>query len=306
MKSGILISMFVLAGCLCACQQEDKLEPIEVTNSFATVPGATDEESKLREEFYKATGCHLLFNDTLQHEYLGLDANGKPVYKTELLGLEYQLTSFTNFRFKFDYLQTLEQKREVTAFLQNDLLPYIQNVMPYSLFVVNGMDEYQKNPAAVGYDYVDSPLTYSNLRCLALNVSELWDLNAEGRKNYAQEVCCEMIFASFGGTSTNKYTDGKAGQFFSVGYSYYSTLKELNLWGIVISYNPLEYGFLEDPHEEYFQSPKEDAVSYIKACLSMTEEEFFEKYGANDIYGYTRQKYDVIKPLLDETGIKFN
>ena len=38
----------------------------------------------------------------------------------------------------------------------------------------------------------------------------------------------------------------------------------------------------------------------------MTEEEFFEKYGEADIEGYTRQKYDAIKPLIDETGIKFN
>ena len=70
--------------------------------------------------------------------------------------------------------------------------------------------------------------------------------------------------------------------------------------------NPLELGFLEDPYENNFSSPKEDAVAYIKACLSMTEEEFFEKYGENDINGYTRQKYDIIKPLLEATGIKFN
>lgn len=306
MKSGILISMIVLAACLWACQREEALEPIEVVNSFATEPGATDEESKLREAFYKATGCHLLFNDTLQHEYLGVDENGEPVYKTELLGLEYQLTGFTNYRFQFEYLQTLEQKREVIDFLQNDLLPYIEKVMPYSLFVVNGMDQYQQNLTEVGYDYVDSPLTYSNLRCLALNVNKLWNLSEAERESYAQDICCEMIFASFGGTSLNKYTDGKAGQFFSVSYGNYSAPKKWELFGIVIYQNPLEYGFLEDPYEEYFQSPKEDAVSYIKACLSMTEEEFFEKYGANDIYGYTRQKYDAIKPLLQDTGIKFN
>ena len=104
-----------LTGCLCACQQEDELEPLDVTNSFATSPGATDEETKLKENFYNTTGCHLLFNDTLRHEYKGTDENGKPYYETELLGLEYQLTSTSNFRFKFDYLQTLEQKRQVTA-----------------------------------------------------------------------------------------------------------------------------------------------------------------------------------------------
>lgn len=306
MKLEMLILIIALAGCLCACQKEDELERLEIINSFATQSGDSDEESKIREDFYEATGCYLLFNDTLQHEYLGVNANGEPLYKTELLGLEYQLTSYTNFRFQFEYLQTLEQKRQVIDFLQNDLLPYIKDVMPYSLLVVNGMEQYQRNTTAVGYDYIGSPLTYSNLRCLALNVSKLWDLTEEERQSYAQDICCEIIFASLGGTSINKYTDGKAGQFFWVSYSYYSTLKELDLWGYVTYYNPLEYGFLEDPYEDYFQSPKEDAVSYIKACLSMTEEEFFEKYRANDIYEYTRQKYDIIKPLVDEIGIKFN
>ena len=77
--------MFVLAGCLCACQKEDPVVPNGMSNPFATLPGATDEETKLREDFYKATGCHLLFNDTLRHEYKGLDGNGNPFYETELL-----------------------------------------------------------------------------------------------------------------------------------------------------------------------------------------------------------------------------
>ena len=60
------------------------------------------------------------------------------------------------------------------------------------------------------------------------------------------------------------------------------------------------------PVWHFFPSAKEDAVAYIKACLNMSEEEFFEKYGANDINGITRKKYDAIKPLIDATGIKFN
>ena len=56
MKSEILIFMIALTGCLCACQQEDELEPLDVTNSFATSPGATDEETKLKENFYNTTG----------------------------------------------------------------------------------------------------------------------------------------------------------------------------------------------------------------------------------------------------------
>lgn len=305
MKSRILLYTIALAGCLCACQQEDELAPSRTPNPFAPLPGASDEESQLRTGFYEATGCHLLFNDTLRREYKGLDENGKPLYETELVGLEYGLTSVGMSRFEFDYLQTLEQKRRAVRFLQNDLLPYIKTIMPYSILVVNGMEEYEQYQDS--YKYLGSPLTFSNMRCLTMDVSRLWELSENESKAFAQEICCEMIFASFGGNPLYNYTDGKAGAFFYVSNYNYGNRKEGVTWlGIPFSYNPLEMGFLEDPYESVFMSAKEDALAYIKACLSMTEEEFFGLYGANDVQGYTRQKYDAIKPLIDETGIKLN
>ena len=307
MKSRILLYMIALAGCLCACQQEDELSPSHTPNPFAPLPGASDEESELRARFYEATGCYLLFNDTIRREYKGLDENGKPFYETELVGLEYTLTSVGLSRFEFDYLQTLEQKRRAAQFLQNDLFPYIKSIMPYSILIVNGMDEYTEYNDY--YEYAGSPLTYSNMRCLALNVNRLWELSETELKAFAQDVCCEMIFASFGGDPLYNYADdeGKAKEFFKVNQYNYGNLKEGShwLWG-PFSYNPLEMGFLADPYEDVFMSAKEDALAYIKACLMMTEEEFFEKYGEADIEGYTRQKYDAIKPLIDETGIKYN
>lgn len=305
MKSRILLYMIALAGCLCACQQEDELSPSHTPNPFAPLPGASDEEAELRTGFYEATGCHLLFNDTIRREYKGLDGDGKPFYETELVGLEYTITSVGTSRFEFDYLQTLEQKRRAVRFLQNDLFPYIKDIMPYSILIVDGMDEYQQFQDY--YEYAGSPLTYSNMRCLALNVNRLWGLSENELKAFAQDVCCEMIFASFGGDPLYNYTDGKAKEFFQVSISNYGNPKEGNhwLWG-PYSYNPLERGFLEDPYDDVFMSAKEDALAYIKACLTMTEKEFFDLYGPNDVQGYTRLKYDAIKPLIDETGIKFN
>ena len=148
--------------------------------------------------------------------------------------------------------------------------------MPYSMMVANGIDEYQQNKLEGYYEYVGSPLTYNNLRCLALNVNRLWELADEELKGYAQDICCEMIFASFGGTSDKRYTDGKAGSFFEQSSYYYGAPKVGIDWVTwqPIYYNPLELGFLEDdPLDSYFPSPKDDAVNYIKACLSMTEEE---------------------------------
>ena len=47
---------------------------------------------------------------------------------------------------------------------------------------------------------------------------------------------------------------------------------------------------------------KSDAISYIKACLTMTDEEFRAKYGE---YEAVIEKYEIIKPLVEQSGIKF-
>lgn len=295
MKSKILIYIIACAGCFTACQKEDALSPSNTPNLFAPQPGATDEESKLREKFYKTTGCHLLFNDTLRHEYKGSDSEGNPFYETELLGLEWELTAVGYVRFKFDCLQTLEQKRSAVDFLENDLFPYIRTIMPYSIIVANSIDIYQQDNGR--YTYVSSPLTYTNIRCMALNINQLWGLTQEERTAYAQDICCELIFGSFGGSALYNYADGKAKAFFEVHQYYYNYGK----WGA----NILQSGFLEDPYPDTYPSAKEDAVSYIKACLLMTEEEFWAKYRENDIFGTTETKYNAIKPLVEATGIKF-
>ncbi len=305
MKLKILFCIIMLAGSFCACQKEEELAPSRTPNPFAPLPGATDEESKLREEFYKNTGCHLLFNDTLRHEYRGLDENGQPFYETELLGIEWEMTAMKSSRFRFEYLQSQEQKSRVVRFLQTQLLGYMKNVLPYSILAVNRIDEYSSDYGS--YEYAGSPLTCSNLQCLAMDVNRLWELTEEEEKTFAQDLCCEMIFASWGGSSWYSYTDGKAKEFFTINQYDYGQKKEYkDYYGNPLKRVPLEIGFLEDPYESTVPSAKEDAIAYIKACLSMTEEEFWAKYGGNDIKGNTRRKYNAIKPLLEASGIKFN
>lgn len=306
MKSKVLLYIIVLSGCLYACQKEDALTPSHTPDSFAPLPGATDEESKLREEFYKNTGCFLLFNDTLRHEYKGVDGYGNPWYETELVGLEYVLTGVVYYRYQFDYLQTLEQKRQVADFLCRYFVPNAKGMLPYSIMATSGIDEYYYTDG--DYTYNASPLSFSNMRCLALNISKLWELTDEKqKKSYGQDICCDLILATWVNPDYwgwgSKYEGSPAEKFFKLGTYYYDQPKT-DYYGDRL--DPLEYGFLEDPYEEVFPSEDEDARAYIKACASMTEEEFFAKYGANDWQEYTRQKYNIMKPLIDAMGIKFN
>ena len=90
----------------------------------------------------------------------------------------------------------------------------------------------------------------------------------------------------------------------SLGYAVYDYDKSW-LFGITLGEGEdglCELGFIINPYEDYTPSALEDAISYITMCLSMTEEEVREKYGT---YPTVMEKYNIIKPLVSETGIKF-
>lgn len=174
MKQYIYISLLLLAGCLCTCQEED-LNLADLENVFLPSPNATDESSELRRNFYEATGCYLLFNDTLRHEYGGVDAYGNPYYDTELLSLGWNYISGSSnpTRYVYEYIETIEQQRKAAEWLQDYLMPYLGNVVPYSLLVVNRIDHYVVDGNQ--YEYDSSPISASDFRCMALNISGLWD-----------------------------------------------------------------------------------------------------------------------------------
>ncbi len=303
----IVLYIIVLAGCFTACQKEDSLTPSNINDLFAPDPEATDAESVLRRDFFNATGCYLLFNDTLRHEYKGEDTFGNPYYETELIGLEWNLTSAVSTRYLFEYLKTQEQKKQAVSFLQTHLIPKIKNVLPYSILVINKMDKYILPYEGKKYEYSDSPLVYSNLRCTALNISELWDLTGEeSLTKFSQDICCRIIFASWGGDPGNYYQGSKAYDFLKVNnYDYEELKSDYDIPdGLGDEYiEDLYYeGFIENTSERYLPSATEDAAAYIKVCLTMTDEEFRAKFAD---YKNVIKKYEIIKPLVEATGIQF-
>ena len=103
------------------------------------------------------------------------------------------MTSVQGSRFIFDYLETQNQKQQTADFLQTYLIPYVQNILPYSILAVNKIDQYDEKSGV--YQYQSSPSSYSNMRCLALNVSSLWKEGID-KTTYAQSICYNIILAS--------------------------------------------------------------------------------------------------------------
>ena len=298
MRLNIFIWM-ILAGCLFSCEKE-KLTPSKARNPFAPDPEATDATSKLRRDFYEKTGCFLLFNDTLRHEYKGLNASGEPYYDTELLAMDWDLGAVkSGHTLRFEYLNQ-EQQQKAYDFLVNDLYDVIKT-MPYSILVVNKMELSVEDFYTGERTWV--PQTFDmNSRCLAIAIEGLFG-DVEPME-FAQDLCCAIIFGSFGGSETNYWEGSEAIEFLNVNIWDYDYPK---FWyGVTTLEDLYPYGFIADTNEDNLPTAVQDACAYIKAILFMTDQEFREKYG---MYYQVMQKYEIMKPLAEKKaeklGIKF-
>jgi len=90
MKYSILYLLF-LAFAFASCTSEDEdLTPSHADrNLFAPSDDDQSETAEIQRDFYKKNGCYILFNDTLSNEPNGLDANGNPLWKTQLIDVNY-------------------------------------------------------------------------------------------------------------------------------------------------------------------------------------------------------------------------
>ena len=298
MRLNIFIWM-ILAGCLFSCEKE-KLTPSEARNPFALDPEATDATSKLRRDFYEKTGCFLLFNDTLRHEYKGLNASGEPYYDTELLAMDWDLGVVkSGHTLRFEYLNQ-EQQQKAYDFLVNDLYDVIKT-MPYSILVVNKIELSVKDFYTGERTWV--PQTFDmNSRCLAIAIEGLF-ADVEPME-FAQDLCCAIIFGSFGGSETNYWVESEAIEFLNVNMWDYGYPK--SWYGVTTLEDLYPYGFIADTNGDNLPTAVQDACAYIKAILFMTDQEFREKYG---MYYQVMQKYEIMKPLAEKKaeklGIKF-
>lgn len=297
MKS-IYLMIFLIG--LNACRKEEALTPsTERNNYFAPDPVATDEESVLRRNFFEVTDCYLLFSDTLRHDYQGLNAYGEPWYITETVGLEWFVTSTSFNRYHLEYLTTMEEKLRA-AELGMSLLSMMKTIKPFSILLVNGIDIYNNG------EYKSSLSLFSGKRCLAIDVSAALYMPDEEIEEYSYTTYATFILSSWGGDLSDFwYKDSKAVDFFRINRSAHNKNKRnydiSNGLGDEEIEKFYELGFLENTNEQKTPTEVEDAISFIKTCLRMSDVEFRAKYEG---YDYIMQKYEIIRPLMDEFDVK--
>ena len=290
----LLQTCFLFIG-LMSCTKEDDLAPSDVDDNYFAVPEkATDEVSVLRREFYEKNGVYLLFNDTLRHEQRGTYEDGSPIWFTETVDLNYNISSSGAGTYAFVYFDDQHSREVAASMIENHILPHLgEGWLPYSFLLLDTIQSY--NIIWKRWDIVDC---VSSIRCMAIGVRDA----IKGSSDEQATFCKNMLF-----TLVNEQIEDLDDELFTEFYSfcteYYGVdYEDVGLdWMYPEDEEMYELGFVYKP---IFTFPYEtlDRKYFVQEAVLLSEEEFEEKYGN---YPIVMQKYEIIKEIITDLGYKF-
>lgn len=292
-----------MLGFLAACSSnEELLTPSgEDVNFFLPKEDDHSAEAALRRDFFDETGIYLFFNDTLRHDLNGTDVNGALVYATEVLNFRYSLTGYYNAAYAFGYYQTQEEKAAAAEMIKADFLPHLsQNLLPYSVLLVNGIRE-----SSYGSTWKD--LAYkSNIYCIAIDTKDVMHLGAGERREIAQAVLTKLVEKGIKDLNWDDYQ----GPFYDlipekVVNSFMGDL--IPGWDRTQVEALYELGFIsyyKDWSDEfYYDTPSSyDWEDFFKVVMNTPWEEIEAQYGA---YSLLMQRLELVRQAILATGYKF-
>lgn len=298
---------------LTACGKEDTPSPSgETVNYFKVPESATDAESILRREFEQATGCYVLFNDTLYRKPVGTDADGVPVYDTETVDLSYGVLTSNKNKYSFTYLPSLEAKKQTIQFVKDRILPVLEKQLyPYSFLLVDSVYQttfYVEEGSSHGiFGSRSFERFYVGTRCFAFSGGDLSGLSEDEQSDIVKEMIKEMIrsklrlspkeLESFYGYGKNLYEQViPAYELYDYGIEDIWDLNDIRQLGFLAGYVEDDYDYGD--YVAYCPSQNDDLDTFIDACLG-DEENFLSE---NADYPIVLQKYRILKEIIQGKG----
>lgn len=288
-----IILLAIVLSVLISCNKEACLEPTGVRDDYFSVSvDATDEVSVLRRDFYEKNKVHILFNDTLRHEQRGTYADGSPYWFTEVLELDYSMTSGGNNALRFNYLKDIDEQKKGADFVERYILPHLVSPMrPYSVILFEKLEQ-KKGAKWKALDF------YNGMRCFALSMQNIFDKDDDELKEFFADIFYDMIynkletmndevletFYVFGAEFYDEY-------YMDCGFDEKPSLEEL-----------LKLGFLGGLRS-FFYDKYDDMESYLEALFYWEEDSSFEEYYVE--YPVVIQKYEILKKIIEDLGYKF-
>lgn len=300
MKFTDYITGLILCVCLCiGCSDKEEVVPSDLQDNYFAVPDdATDPESLLRKNFKQETGIHLLFNDTLRCELCGIDRYGEKVYLVETVNYSYYLTSVIKPHYLFTYIHDIEEQKAAVEFIKERVLSeFSSKLYPYSLLLVKKIDCWQLSRDETAYELTEEDMVYiSGWKGMGISCRNILKMSESEKADYAKEVLLEVV-----SDNISRVDEKEFDRFFSYAETYYgqwsifAPLSDIRTVGFLGS-NPL-MGTVR-----VWYTKAEDQSSYVKALLTMTEEDFMAENGD---YPACVDKWKEMKRVLTDLGLKF-
>ncbi len=292
---------------LAACSGEDSLDtdpkPLDMTTNFIPADNDNSEEAQMRREFYNRNQSYLLFNDTLRHEYLGLDFNGDSTYFTELLDIGYDVGANSNNsgteRYYYQHLSTVENKQKAVDYLENYILPHIGNsIQPFSWLLTDKITKYTVSTRAT-----TNPYAVSGQRCIAVAVFPLWSIKNENQLASFTRQILIIIIQKIVTNNSSKFDD-----FYLISDRDYNNT--FNAEGITNEENTdllAQAGFIVRGKSDSwgtmmngkYPNRTDDLNSFARQTINRTREQILTQYAD---YPKVLQKDSIIRATLTSLG----
>ena len=284
-----IILVFIALPLLGSCSKEDDLTPSNADiNGFAPEPTDNSLTAKIRNEFFKATGAYLLFNDTL----VSMSTNGQP----ELFDITYAMVgsgSISSHNYQYTYITDAAEQQQAANALQKYLTRRLGKQVPFSFLLVDDIYYIKSNRKKKHVDYLLGTRGY----VISTRNGEMYD----DPQNYFNDMLLNIVIDRFNRQSS-KVTD----PFYAYSkdhYGEYLTDDEMAIENVEHT-----YGFMEKFDtwgDGSYSLPYEvrDVKDYISAVVTMTRDEFEAKYGD---YSVMVEKYDMMRSIITNMGFNLN
>lgn len=309
MKKIFIFMVMALVVCsFSACSDDEDTTPSLLdVNKFAPAENDESVEAQLRRNFKEQTGSFLLFNDTLSKAKVGEDMYGKPVYKTELLDIEYSMLGFaSDYTSTYDYLTNDAEKQKAANLVINKLAKKLGKMMPYSVILVNRINRWMNDgygnmiPAEDDYDgIVPNPPYVMGSRCVAISMD---NGAAYDDETYFDSMLEDIVYVAL--TADESYLK----EFYGAVENY---SKLVSSWKDEIGYEvgidnefARSLGFLNDYSDYKFAKNKEwETRQYLKKVMTESQEEFNEEYAE---YPICQNRFATLRNKMIALGYHFD
>lgn len=286
--------MAILTLGSCSKENDPVIDITDPAEVFLPAPDATDEISEIRRQFFKETGSYLLFNDTLQHKFIGQDANGEALYFTEVLDIKYEVGQTgtpPSFPYTFTYLNT-EKCKSALEYMKQFIFPHFsEELRPYSWLLVGNINGKDNNNKVI------HPYAAAGQRGIILACAQLDNLKTDAQKQQLANRHLVIIVQNLANKNANTFSEFTAvnsndySQYYSVaeGKTTLETVREKGFLGATNNYGT-------------YPTQSEDISAYSSLIVSYSTDQI-EKAYAN--YPLIIKKVRLFKEALEKLGYIF-